>query len=112
MFSDVTLVEGRYANEGVVQVFHVDRWYSICSESWNETIANVACRQLGFSQGAAAQSTLQLLSNVTSSFLSYTLHCGGGERNLADCDSFSASTTCKSSPATLQCLGASAESNY
>lgn len=34
---------------GNVQVYHIDRWGSVCDDEWDEREAQVVCRHLGYS---------------------------------------------------------------
>ncbi|XP_071486159.1 scavenger receptor cysteine-rich domain-containing group B protein-like [Diadema antillarum] len=45
---DVKLVGGENAWEGILQVFHDQRWGTVCSDNWSTDNAFVVCRQLGY----------------------------------------------------------------
>ena len=47
---DLRLTGGSTVNQGRVEVCMNETWGTICSTNWGQTEANVACRQLGFSQ--------------------------------------------------------------
>ena len=43
---DIRLIGG--LNQGRVEVCYSNQWGSVCDDSWDDTDARVACRQLGF----------------------------------------------------------------
>ena len=48
-FTDVRLINGRHAAEGVVKVLLGKRWYGVCDDMWDDTDAKIVCKQLGYS---------------------------------------------------------------
>ncbi|XP_061628246.1 neurotrypsin isoform X3 [Phyllopteryx taeniolatus] len=50
----IRLVGGRSMSEGTVEVFHAGQWGSICDDQWDDSDAEVICRQLGLSGIARA----------------------------------------------------------
>ena len=46
---DIRLVGGTTASEGRVEICDNHAWGTVCDDSWGVADANVACRQLGYS---------------------------------------------------------------
>ena len=44
----VRLVNGNVPSEGRVEVFHSNRWGTVCDNEWTFEEAVVVCRQLGY----------------------------------------------------------------
>ena len=51
---DLRLTGGRTVNQGTVEVCMNETWGTVCSTNWGQTEANVACRQLGFSENGGS----------------------------------------------------------
>ena len=45
---DLRLVGGQVPNEGRVEICVNQQWGTVCNDSWEETNADVVCRQLGY----------------------------------------------------------------
>ena len=48
---DLRLTGGKMANQGNLEVCHLDVWGSVCNTKWSEANSNVACKELGFTAG-------------------------------------------------------------
>ena len=44
----IRLVDGLTPNEGRLEIYHADRWGTLCCVGWNMINAGVACRELGY----------------------------------------------------------------
>ncbi|XP_065830759.1 scavenger receptor cysteine-rich domain superfamily protein-like [Oscarella lobularis] len=80
--SDIRLVGGMRANEGIIEVKYRDVWGRLCSRGWDLNDAHVACRQLGYYR-AVSYNTTELSGETV---LMDKLACNGTEPNLADCE--------------------------
>ena len=49
--NDVRLVNGRVAGQGRIEICYGNQWGTVCSDSLDETEAEVICRQLDFNNG-------------------------------------------------------------
>ncbi|KAM9238167.1 complement factor I isoform 2-T2 [Dugong dugon] len=85
----VSLNYGNTDSEGIVEVKLVDQDEKmfICNNSWSITQANVACRDLGFQQGAFDAQSNSNLHNHLRIIATECLHvrCRGLETSLAEC---------------------------
>ncbi|XP_069476642.1 uncharacterized protein [Ambystoma mexicanum] len=80
----VRLVGGRNLLEGLVEVEHQGLWAGICAKRWEQTDAEVVCRQLGYSGPATATRRISLKSSERVS-VSY-VKCSGEEATLENCN--------------------------
>ncbi|KAK6179250.1 hypothetical protein SNE40_011654 [Patella caerulea] len=69
---------------GIVQVRHLGKWGISCADNWNDTTANIACKQMkhqgGIAYGATSSSRYQPLPSWVSSY-----NCTGSEDSLENC---------------------------
>ena len=47
---DIRLTGGNYSNEGLLEVYCNGEWGTVCNDTFGETEATVACRQLGYNK--------------------------------------------------------------
>ncbi|MGH0141401.1 UNVERIFIED_CONTAM: hypothetical protein FKN15_075276 [Acipenser sinensis] len=78
------LVGGTEDFEGRVEVYHNGRWGTICDDQWDDTDAEVVCRQLGFSGTPKAWSWAQFGSG-SGPILLDEVRCSGNELSLEEC---------------------------
>jgi hypothetical protein len=79
---EVRLVGNRVPNVGRVEVRYYGVWKSICDTNWDLQDANVICRMLGCSQGAAA--AIRGYQGSGDVWLSI-VNCNGNEKSLEKC---------------------------
>ncbi|KAM9803897.1 neurotrypsin [Neosynchiropus ocellatus] len=80
----VRLVGGLEDFEGRVEVYHAGRWGTICGDGWDDTDAEVVCRQLGLGGAARSWKLAHFGSGTGPIFLS-GVRCSGNELSLEDC---------------------------
>lgn len=44
----VRLINGPYSSEGILEVFVLSTWYTICTGSFSSSAASAVCTQLGY----------------------------------------------------------------
>ncbi|XP_078578146.1 uncharacterized protein LOC144863058 [Branchiostoma floridae x Branchiostoma japonicum] len=85
---EIRLVGGSYAHEGRVEIrYPGGPWGTICDDSWDADDAKVACRQLGYGNGALKALTKQFGegSGSRDTILLDDVDCSGLESNLDHC---------------------------
>ncbi|KAF7670313.1 hypothetical protein LDENG_00271850 [Lucifuga dentata] len=80
----VRLVGGRSASEGTVEVFHGGQWGSICDDQWDDSDAEVVCRQLGLSGVGRAWGQAHFGKGSGRVWLD-EVRCTGNELSLEQC---------------------------
>ena len=83
----IQLVNGTVPNEGRVEVRSQcnSEWSTVCSDYWDTTDAQVACRQLGYSTEGLIMHNSNKYGPGTGNILLNDLDCNGNEKNLSDC---------------------------
>ncbi len=94
--------------EGLLQVCKDGLWNFMCADSVSSTTAQVACRQLGFSEFRLAQPRTHTanppVSNTQRFPIRLGISCEGFERNLAMCNGLSRNSSfCTGSVTALSC---------
>ncbi|XP_062608857.1 deleted in malignant brain tumors 1 protein-like isoform X3 [Saccostrea cucullata] len=90
--STVRLVNGSSPDEGRVEVLVNSRWRPVCSSSWDNNDARVACRSLGYLRGFSFSLPTTVSRRKDKWFL-YIMECSGNEDSLLRCAN-SVSTSC------------------
>ncbi|XP_008411857.1 neurotrypsin [Poecilia reticulata] len=78
------LVGRQSESEGRVEVFHAGQWGSICDDQWDDSDAEVVCRQLGLSGVARAWSQAHFGKGTGRVWLD-EVRCSGNELTLEQC---------------------------
>eukprot|EP00064_Thunnus_orientalis_P011713 superscaffoldBa00001718_g11744 len=80
----IRLVGGRLGSEGTVEVFHAGQWGSVCDDQWDDSDAEVVCRQLGLSGVAKAWGQAHFGKGSGRVWLD-EVRCTGNELTLEQC---------------------------
>ncbi|KAK3091405.1 hypothetical protein FSP39_019663 [Pinctada imbricata] len=102
---NLRLVGGNSTNEGRLEIKYVNIWGTICSDRFNISAANVACKQLGF---AGAKSVKHFGAGSGQIWLD-EVRCNGSEKNILDCkkNSFAAHDCTHNQDVGVVCKGCS-----
>lgn len=66
---------------GYLEVHIEGIWGTVCSDGWDDQAANIACREMGYTGGAAYRPP----KNYSSAILMDKVKCTGKEKSLNDC---------------------------
>ncbi|XP_061882234.1 neurotrypsin [Entelurus aequoreus] len=80
----IRLVGGRSGSEGTVEVFHAGQWGSVCDDQWDDSDAEVVCRQLGLSGVARAWGQAHFTQSSGRVWLD-EVRCTGNELTVEQC---------------------------
>ena len=83
IFSVVRLVGGSGLQEGLVEVFYLGTWGTVCDDGWDIREATVVCRQLGFTRATSVQHTG--FSGGSEDIVLSDVRCTGSEARLVEC---------------------------
>ncbi|KAJ8031271.1 Deleted in malignant brain tumors 1 protein [Holothuria leucospilota] len=83
---ELRLVGGSSINEGRVEVFYEGQWGTICDDSWDDSDAEVVCRQLGLGDSGTAVGSAEFGQGVGQIWLD-NVSCTGSESNIGLCGS-------------------------
>ncbi|KAH7981970.1 hypothetical protein HPB52_002322 [Rhipicephalus sanguineus] len=77
----VTTHEGR----GNVEIFHADRWGSVCDDEWDTRDAQVVCRMLGHGNASARVTVSAHFGKALRPILMDNIYCTGEELHIEEC---------------------------
>ena len=78
------MVGGSSYNEGRVEVYYNGEWGTVCDVGWDDTDADVVCRQLGFGSSGTAIGSASFGQGSGPIFLD-SVSCYGNESILKTC---------------------------
>ncbi|PIK44174.1 putative deleted in malignant brain tumors 1 protein [Apostichopus japonicus] len=81
----VRLVGGAFPQEGRIELYHDDRWGTICEHEWDDNDASVICRQLGYSDIGISRDNATFGAGSGQIWLD-EMSCSGLESNIHHCD--------------------------
>ncbi|KAM6957747.1 scavenger receptor cysteine-rich domain-containing protein DMBT1-like [Aplochiton taeniatus] len=82
----VRLVNGPKKCSGRVEVYHGNKWGTVCDDQWDMSDAQVVCRQLGCGDAIAATGNSNFGSGTGPIWLD-NINCSGMEKTLHQCES-------------------------
>jgi len=99
------LADGDVSYEGRVEVFRNGAWSTVCDDLWDQTDADVFCRQVGY-PGAEFSYGLAEFGQGSGTIQLRNLRCTGTENSILDCSfSTDANIACShSEDAGVRCL--------
>ncbi|NWZ60001.1 DMBT1 protein, partial [Haliaeetus albicilla] len=105
------LVNGSNSCLGRVEVFHDQKWGTVCDDTWDLQDAAVVCRQLGCGMVLSAPGSAHFGPGADPIWLD-NIHCTGTESTLTECElnNWGEHNCAHSEDAGVVCSGAAAES--
>jgi len=98
---DSVRLNDRTSMSGRLEILSPGRgWGGVCSAGWTASNSRVACRQLGFSNGAG---TYQKNHSLFDNLALFSVRCSGNETSLFDCNYTATSEKACGDPIYIQC---------
>lgn len=85
VISNIRLTGGSHIGEGRVEVLYQNRWGTVCDDAFDDTDAQVVCRQLGYAWTGAIQKQSAPYGQGTGTIVLDNVHCRGPETSIASC---------------------------
>jgi len=80
----IRILGGSSYNEGRVEVNYNGEWGTVCDDGWDDTDADVVCRQLGFGSSGTAMGSASFGQGSGPIWLS-SIKCSGSEPSITNC---------------------------
>ena len=82
------LVDGEVEHEGRLEMYYDGQWGTICNDYWTNEDADVACKQLGYSEGSEGNASIAIARGISGwvrdRFISTTC-CARATRRASSC---------------------------
>ncbi|XP_059142661.1 serine protease svh-1-like [Physella acuta] len=94
-------------SSGLVEVYRAGRWGYVCDDNWDLQDGNVACRQLGFINGAefaGGEEQPRKKKRKPLEFVLDNVQCSGQERTLQACNHQATRSCSSNTPAAVACI--------
>ncbi|XP_071505117.1 scavenger receptor cysteine-rich domain-containing protein DMBT1-like isoform X1 [Diadema antillarum] len=82
---NIRLVDGSSPREGRLEIFHNNKWGTVCDDQWGLPDALVVCRQLGFADVEEPNTLFYQTATGSQPIHLNDVECLGHESRLADC---------------------------
>ena len=85
LLAAIRLVNGKTAQEGIVEVLYNNTWGTVCDDDFDEEEIKVICRMLGYETGYIISNSLLQVESSLPIWLD-NLDCNGNEYTIFDCE--------------------------
>lgn len=108
VYTEAAKLIGDSDNRGHLQVYHEEKWVSVCSHKFGHHEAKVACRMMGFTGAVQvftnSEETYETTAANDENIFISELKCDGTEDHLSSCEYEDDARGCaKGSPVHLHC---------